>query len=231
MSKVTEPILIHGKPLIKFHSKEIIEKFQKGSFYMQSLEIYRKMEVAEGNTIVGDDFEGMFHVNEAEALEPKSGKIMNIVNGLIPTVYSNDFAFCMFHICPQEDTFIFSDKQKEKLRGFGDTALLITDQNKFFKRIYLAAERRGFSVNHGPVIYFDESIDSFNLLVKLMRKPESFAFLKRKKKYDYQQEYRFVIHADNIMADHIELDIGDISDISEVMPTLKILNSTAKRGE
>jgi len=52
----------------------------------------------------------------------------------------------------------------------------------------------------------------------------NIAFWKRKK-YCYQQEFRFLVHTQNCEKDHLELNIGDIRDISKVFKTSKILNA------
>ena len=45
---------------------------------------------------------------------------------LLKTSESNDFVFCMFGVNPTEEKFRFTDKQKEKMISFGDTALILS---------------------------------------------------------------------------------------------------------
>lgn len=76
----------------------------------------------------------------------------------------------------------------------------------------------------GFVHYYDETQDSVDYIASLLSGMHNVAFWKRKKYY-YQQEFRFLIHAQNHDKDHLELNIGDIRDISKVFQTSKILNA------
>ena len=58
----------------------------------------------------------------------------------------------------------------------------------------------------------------------------NIAFWKRDR-YLYQQEVRFVFVSDNKNLDHIELNIGDISDISVTMSANQILNSICIKSD
>lgn len=51
------------------------------------------------------------------------------------------------------------------------------------------------------------------------------AFWKREK-YSYQQEYRFLIH--DFVDDYLSVEIGDISDITELLKTEELLNTYLK---
>ena len=95
----------------------------------------------------------------------------------------------------------------------GDTALIILDNDEFRRRVQVAAEAQGFEVHFGPVNYFDESEDNANMIISTLRGMWNLAFWKRKD-YSYQQEARFVFSPYKEGVEHIELDIGDISDIS-----------------
>ena len=56
---------------------------------------------------------------------------------------------------------------------------------------------------------------------------ENIVFHKTKK-YEYQQEYRFTI-PNNTGDDYLELDIGDISDITEVFSTEEMFSAIIER--
>ena len=59
--------------------------------------------------------------------------------------------------------------------------------------------------------------------LKQVQKDNSrIAFWKRDK-YKYQQEYRFLIH--DFVDDHLSVDIGDISDITDLLKTEDLLNT------
>ena len=61
-----------------------------------------------------------------------------------------------------------------------------------------------------------------------MRGMWNIAFWKRES-YRYQQEGRFVFTPNKSGADHIDLDIGNISDISEVIPSARVIKAIVNR--
>ena len=130
----------------------------------------------------------------------------------------------MFGVNPYSNSFRFTDEQKENIESFGNTALLILDKDEFLSRIRKAAQKAGYELYEGFVRYYDETQDSLNLIMSLLTGMQNIAFWKRKKYY-YQQEFRLLVHAQNCEKEHIELNIGDIRDISKVLETSKLLNA------
>ena len=51
----------------------------------------------------------------------------------------------------------------------------------------------------------------------------------KRKAYSNQQEFRIVIPVEDYTEDHIELDIGDISDISKTFTTEQVLTMQVKK--
>lgn len=113
---------------------------------------------------------------------------------------------------------------------FGDTALVITDYKKFISRVKKAANKQRLQMYFGAVHYFNPNEDNANLIISLLKGMWNIAFWKRDR-YSYQQEVRFVFVSDNKNLDHIELNIGDISDISVTMSTNQILNSICIKSD
>ena len=113
--------------------------------------------------------------------------------------------------------------------SFGDTALVVLDSNEFIKRVKAAAKARGYEAHFGTVQYYDPETDSVNMMISLLQGMWNIAFWKRDK-YTYQQEGRFVFTHGN-GEDHIELDIGDISDISTVLPSEKVLSAMVEKKQ
>lgn len=169
----------------------------------------------------------MIHINEALIHLPDTGEVIPVHDDLLKTSESNDFVFCMFGINPRSEEFRFTDKQKEKMLSFGDTALLILDQDEFIHRVKTAAEKAGYKVYFKPVQYYDPTIDGGNMLISLLGGMWNIAFWKRDS-YVYQQEVRFVFAPGNEDTDHIELDIGDISDITAIIPAKSVLSTITK---
>lgn len=195
---------------------------------MNTLEWYRKHENSNGNMVIGDSFEGMLHFNEAELFLPDLGETIRLNGNLMKTTHSNDYAFCMFGVNPNLMTFKFTEKQKKEMLGFGDTALLILDSDEFMKRIEKSAQEKGYKVYKNFVKYFDEKKDHVDIFLSLMLEEQNVAFWKRES-YAYQNEFRFVISAENLDDDHLELDIGNIKDISIIMKASSILNAEVFR--
>lgn len=221
-------IQVKGTPLIKFQSEDRIKCFREGHLYAKTLGYYRKLEEETGDEEIGDGYEAMIHVNEAIIRIPETGEEQVLNDELIKTSHSDDHVFCMFGIYPQLETFAFSEKQKEKMLSFGDTALIILDSDEFINRVIKTAERNGLKAYFNGVKYYDPSYDSANMIVDLMKGMWNVAFWKRKS-YTYQQEARFVFVSDKPGEDHVILDIGDITDITEVVPARQVLNVTVEK--
>lgn len=228
-------IQIKGIPLIKFQSKEKIEKFQQGKMYMKSLEWYRNNAKISA---VGDDYEAMLHINEGTFTVLSEGEsevvsFADLNDALIHTTHRKDFVFCMFSISPQTNYFAFTDEQRNNMLSFGDTALLIKDSEEFYIRVRNAMKKEHISLKNaycGRVEYYDESVDSLKIFISLIKGMHNVAFQKRKK-YSYQQEYRILVPYDDRDDDFLELDIGDISDISEIISAKTLLKSFGKKVE
>lgn len=220
---------IKGTPLIKFQKADIIDKIVKGSFYMNSMKVYRERYYQEYDEEIGDPAEGMLYVDEGSFIVYKEEiEVHPLQNSTIPTVNSDDYIFCMFGISRNDCfPFRFSDEQKKKWLEIYDTALLITDHDDFLKRINDAALSEGVEMKGGFVNYYDEKAgEIIPWISAVMKGLDSVAFFKRKR-YAYQQEFRFT--APKGEKDHFELNIGDISDISEVFSLKDFFNSEIMR--
>ncbi len=216
---------INGFPLIKLKSHDIIQKIRAGSFYMNSLRVYREMYANSKDNTIGDPNEGKFLVHSATLCVPAAGVYKSIQDCLLSTCNEDDYVFCLFGINPQKHSlFTFSDEQKKELIKFGDTALLITDAYELCKRVSKAAKDRNFEIAGDFVQYYDPEADDASRLAQLVVEGMKNIVFHKTNNYAYQQEYRFTI-ANNTGDDHIILEIGSIEDISEVFSTEDILNS------
>lgn len=220
--------LIVGAPLIKFQDKDKIAEIQNGKIYMKTLKWYREHENASGNTIVGDEFEALWPVQEADIIFPELNEIVRLKNDALKTTFSDDFVFCMFSMYANKSFFEYSEEQKNELTSFGDTALLITDRNEFIKRMYAAAKRENIKMYSGFVNYYSAEHNNCDMICSLMEGMQNVAFWKRKK-YCLQQEFRFLLHSVNTNEDHYVLDIGNIRDISIALKSNSVLNAKIKK--
>ena len=111
----------------------------------------------------------------------------------------------------------------EDCQKLGRFAVIIRNIPEFLRRIESAAEGNGYRISRGFVEYYD---------------PHSFhgsfsdweAIFRKQNEYMYQQEYRFVIDTLVIGDWPIDLEIGDIRDISLCLETSKI-NTELLGGE
>ena len=223
-------LIIKGFPLIKFQSAERIESLRQGHLYAKTLGYYRKLEEETGDADIGDKFEAMLHVNSGQLVNKSTGEVHELNDTLLRTMRSDDFVFCMFSIYSKAKTFEFSAEQREKLLSFGDTALLVLDSEDFINRVKQAAISNGLEVHFDAVQYYNPNEDYANIWIDLFKGMWKTAFWKRES-YRYQQEARFVFLSDDAKRDHIELDIGDISQISEIIPAASILESMTSRAD
>lgn len=218
---------VKGTPLIKFQSAERIKSLREGHLYAKTLQYYRDLEKETGDDAIGDEFEAMWHINEGFLRFPDTGEVVELNDTLMPTANSNDFVFCMFGIYPALNSFTFTDKQKEKMLSFGDTALIVLDSEELIRRVFGAAGKAGYEAHFGAVQYFNPAEDNANMIISVLKGMWNVAFWKRDK-YTYQQEGRFVFTPGNGQ-DHIELDIGDISDITAVLPSKTVLAAMVEK--
>lgn len=223
-------IQVKGTPLVKFKSEAIVDSLQSGCVYMNKLDVFRKIEQAEDDDKVGDHIDGLLHLHDAIIHIPDEGESQVVHNQGIKTKYSDDYCYCFFSLNLDTLKFEFSDEQKEKMEEMGEWALVITDFDEFVKRLQVKAEEKGFELYHDYVKYFDPEVDSANILFSLIGEDglKRAAFLKRKK-YAYQQEYRFLLHKAGATEEKVILEIGDISDISVKMKAKNILNGYIKK--
>lgn len=222
-------VQVKGTPLIKFQSSERIKMLREGHLYAKTLQYYRDLEKETGDDEIGDEFEAMLHINKGFLRFPDTEEEIELNDTRIPTVNSDDFVFCMFGIYPVLDSFVFTDKQKEKMLSFGDTALIILDSEELIQRVSVAAKKAGYETHFGAVQYFNPAEDNANMIISILKGMWNIAFWKREK-YRYQQEARFVFSPGNV-EDHIELNIGDISDITAILPAKQVLTAMVAKNE
>lgn len=223
----TKAIQAVGAPFIKFQDRDKIEYFQNGKIYFKSLAYYRQRERETGDDTVGDVFEAMFHVNNGFLCIPEIGVFKKLDDALIHSCFANHYVFCMLSLFEDKPEFKFTNEQKEKILGFGDSALLITNRSEFLHRVAMALDREKIEGTHGFVNYYDEASDNSDYWFSILRSgPQNIAFSKRKR-YSYQQEYRLLIKPATTETDYFELDIGNIADISTILTADQAINAIA----
>lgn len=227
----TRVIQGRGIPLIKFQDRDKIEYLQNGKIYLKSLAYYRQREKETGDDTVGDLFEAMIHANNGYLIVPKLGVCEKLSDTLINTSFENSFVFCMLSLSENAKAFQFSEEQKEKILSFGSSALLITNRNEFLHRVAVALDRDGLKGYHGYINYYDETEDNIKYWISILKNGISNVAFWKRKRYAYQQEYRFLIEPPVTEKDYYELEIGSIADISVVLTAEQALKATVQLFE
>lgn len=150
---------------------------------------------------------------------------------------SNIFLFCMAALADGLNGRIPGEKSSEvelskRFLEFGDYVLIIRSNLEFSKRLSAAIVEHPylfssdfFEGGHGQVDYLDMA--SHSGIVGLFRKDLEYA---------WQREYRICIGAESQALNAngaLELNVGDISDISQIVPLKDFLASPIKlrRGQ
>lgn len=223
--------------LMKFGAKKNIESLYNGTLYMKNLKFYIEQEKATGDTNMGDILEGQlpfYNVSVSlynqdtnkHILSAKSSN-MNLNFG-----FSDYPVFCIFmfdkrnivDIKTEKDTEIasyrFTDEQREILKKFGDTCLMITDVGEFIRMFEKAVVEEGYVSYRDKVKYYTNNEQNhFN---DVINNEHRCAYWKRSI-YEPQQEYRFLV--EKKVEDNLSINIGDLSKISQIIETETILNS------
>ena len=104
--------------------------------------------------------------------------------------------------------------------NFGDAVLVVKNGNEFVKRVKDGLLKAGYGFTRDYVQY--HGFNNLEHLKQVQKDNSRIAFWKREK-YSYQQEYRFLVH--DFVDDHLSVDIGDISDITDIVKTEELLNT------
>lgn len=212
---MTDPIKIYV--LLKFGEQQFMEKFQRGQLHFQCLSAFKSPEKDEAGR--NDPFEaasaiynpGNYHIYVGgKKLEDVDGPIVLQENEADRqyslSLYGVTNELLQRHARGEEESLIHPWNEK-----FGDYAVVITHPKEFRNRINAACRQKGFGLREGMVSY--EEVENFTGQWGYFRKP---------KEYEYQSEYRLLLDLENNEEDHI-LEIGDLSDISEVGPYQELI--------
>lgn len=223
--------------LMKFGSKENLEKLQAGQLYMKNLKYYVNLEKATSDEDVGDKYDGQVMLQDVKVSMVTVDADEFITQFDAPAAslelgYLKCPVLCMFMYDYRNHTkeeiigdtlkvrYEFNEEQLRKMPNFGEYVLIVKNGNEFVDRI-----KKGLlAANVGYTRDFVQYYETNNLehLRQVQCDNSRIAFWKRQK-YSYQQEYRFLIH--NFVDDFLCVEIGDISDITEIRKTEEVLNT------
>lgn len=206
---------------IKFQSEDLIGSFLHGTVYMKELKYFVDLEKQECNEIVGDEYENAI---KSTAYQTPYGMPLNLS---IKNESCKSYVFCMYKANIREDGTVYL-KNEESIKEFGASGLWIKNMREFIKRIEKAATINNYTVLMEDVFYYDDSENITPEVMNSFVEKQTIAFCKRRK-YNYQNEYRFVINStigELSTDDHIILNIGDISDITQKVKLQELIDGT-----
>jgi hypothetical protein len=218
--------------VIKFGKYEHMKALQEGKIFARPLGYFQDMENKElDKAMRHDQYEGTAELHQPKVLMEKGEKVLvtdpegnitgDITSSIIgPMKLSNGYlkntpVFCMFSIHSE----LLNDYERgtiaalidSRVEEFGDYVLIINDYTNFIDRVNKLCEvytNRKLKAIPGIVEYVDTS--KFHGKYGVFKKPHE---------YSYQNEFRIVFDGVSIPSDHsIIAEIGDISDISTLMP-------------
>lgn len=223
--------------LMKFGSEENLKKLQAGQLYMKNLKYYVDLEKTTDDEDVGDKYDGQMVLQDIKINMYTVDTNKFIAQFNAPTAsmdlgYLQCPVFCMFifdyrnhveeHLDGENLTvkYQFTEEQLKKMPNFGDSVLIIKNGDEFVNRVKKGLLDAGYEFTRDYVQYY--AFNNVEHLKQVQKDNSRIAFWKRNK-YSYQQEYRFLVH--DFVDDYLSVDIGDISDITQLLRTEELLNT------
>ena len=216
--------------LVKFIEEEgHARDFIAGKLYLNRLSYFKELE--EGQSVNRKDrHEGVtqwlqpdqiqIEINGFDITPDLAGPVALQMNGL-----DHFHVFCMSALhsgnldlsqLAAEDIGLLRQQLEidEACHKLGRYVIVVRDIPQFINRIESAAKQRGWRSARRLVQYYD---------------PETFhggwegvePIFKKRAEYQYQNEYRFAFDRGNQGTDPTDLEIGDLSDITDCVPTRK----------
>lgn len=223
--------------LIKLGAEENLKKLQSGELYMKNLQYYVDLEKGASDENVGDMYDGQMLLRDVK-ISMYSVDTNRFLGQIIAPKASMNLGylkcpvFCMYMFDYRNHTgeelngnilkvrYQFTEEQLEKLPNFGTHALIIKNGNEFVDRVKNGLLANNIGYTRDSVQYY--ACNNLEHLKQVNGDNSRIAFWKRDK-YAYQQEYRFLAHTE--VDDFLSINIGDISDITELISMDELLNT------
>jgi hypothetical protein len=198
--------------LVKFGRRDYLEQLRNaGSVYMNPQCYFSKLEAVD--PVRGDQFEGSDKIFQSNALKrlviqknvDASKLVIRPSRLWLSLGKSSCNIYCMFAVLDPANFRV-----DERNFGFGDSFVMVTDQQMFGDRFSVAAKAAHLDLLYNFVEYYDPTIFSGD--TGPFRKPATFA---------YQNEFRFVVTPGS--RDAIVLQLGSLLDITtDIYPSAEI---------
>ena len=204
-----------------FDDEEEVRKFRGGTITVERLSHLRKYDSDEGtlfmhptSLVIGP------HNLTPDLVGPVTAKLNWMDNLHILSLYAGNFS---------DETITDTDEFRRRLQVSDEflrtkpMAVVITNTKEFIERIEAATTSKNFGLYRGLVKYFDPAVPNNEMFKNIDRRlPGLQALLFRKMEYQFRSEYRFIFITGSIGDDDVDLQIGDISDISIIVEAEKL---------
>ena len=231
---------------LRFSSKERLEQLRSGSVYMNTFQFFKELEQRDGKKGQGDAHDLSLIINNltrVQFVHPETGEVF--LEGTAgkgdlfsPDDYKNHL-YCLTAITPNMLEILSRDGNEVQVKlnlpdelkhlaagMFGDHVMFIS-KPLFLERVYKECLEKGYQCIHGKVNYKDMSINYMERFVAF-NEGKVELFFEKDKFYEFQNEYRIVILNAPKEGKALELEIGDISDIS-ILTSLEVFNKNELR--
>ena len=201
------------KLFLKLGSEEnILDLFENGTIYMNTIEYFRKVEDEE---LRGDKYEGVSKVINSlpgTFKIPGIDREFNYVKVHLKESYKEVLGniYSLYAISSKGFPNPLDFKFDERNLRFGTHGVMIKDLPLFFNKIENELKKNNLKFNHGFVDYYDK--EEVSREITLFEKPLEF---------EHQKEFRFYVENDKIKP--IKIQIGSMKDYAEILKIEDIL--------
>lgn len=210
--------------LYRFMRKNFAESFLEGNIYMSALGYFW----ANGFESQQDINEGIVQM-QAPAQSPFPQELQSVITGSVryrleAYKYCNLLCMVMHHYNTQKKQ---TERFDPRMRDYGECAVRIIDIEEFLNRVFEKAKAQGDYCLAGPMNYlpFDSVRNGMDCFEKLLH----FAWQKEWRiAYIHDQEKLKRLAEEDLLRTYEEpytLQIGDISDIAEIVSTKDIFDT------
>ena len=192
--------------------KNILDLFENGTIYMNTIEYFRKVEDEE---LRGDKYEGVSRVINSlpgTFKIPGIDREFNYIKVHLKESYKEVLGniYSLYAISSKGFPNPLDFKFDERNLRFGTHGVMIKDLPLFFNKIENELKKNNLKFNHGFVDYYDK--EEVSREITLFEKPLEF---------EHQKEFRFYVENDKIKP--IKIQIGSMKDYAEILKIEDIL--------
>lgn len=194
------------KLFLKLGSEEnILDLFENGTIYMNTIEYFRKVEDEE---LRGDKYEGVSKVINSlpgTFKIPGIDREFNYIKVHLKESYKKVLGniYSLYAISSKGFLNPLDFKFDERNLRFGTHVVMIKDLPLFFNKMENELKKNNLKFNHGFVDYYDK--EEVSREISLFEKPLEF---------EHQKEFRFYVENDKI--EPIKIQIGNMKDYAEI---------------